>query len=596
MTTNEKISAVRAAMQAAGAHAYYVPSSDAHMSEYLPDHWKCRAWLSGFSGSAGTLVITETESALWTDGRYFIQAARQLAGSEIQLMKMAQPNVPTVAEYLAEKLPKNGVLALDGSITSAASVKEFTDKCKAKSITVQDVDLISGLWTEARPAVPASTVYALGKEYAGKTAAEKLAEVRSALAKKGASAMLESSLDCVMWLLNIRAADIAYNPFALSYCFITQSKATLFINTARLPAAVRKALSDNGVDVAEYGKLGAFLTAHSQKETLLMAPAATSYACSKAIEANSAFTVLEGADPVQALKGVKNETEIKCLKASHAKDGVAMVRFQMKLEKAMAAGETVTELDVDAWLRALRAAQPLNVGESFDTIAAYGANAAMMHYSAKPESYATLQPKGYLLVDSGAQYLDGTTDITRTYALGALTENEKKYYTLVLKSHIDMAKVTFMSGCTGGNLDIIARSAVWEHGIDYRCGTGHGVGFLGGVHEGPQSLRITNNVKFVPGMTITDEPGIYEEGEVGIRIENELVCVEKMTTDYGTFLGFEPFTYCPIDTTPVQAAMLTDEEISWLNRYHALVYTTLAPMLTEEEKAWLADKTAAIAK
>lgn len=588
MTTNEKIRALREAMCQAGADACCIPTSDEHMSEYLPDHWKCRAWASGFTGSAGTLVITRTASALWTDGRYFIQAARQIEGSEIELMRMREAGVPTVEEYLEQSLPQNGVLALDGSVCSAAGVSGF---CKLKKAPrILDADLITPLWTQDRPAVPASEVYALGVEYAGKTAAEKLAEVRRKLSEKGTDSILLSSLDSIAWLLNIRAADIAYNPFALAFCYVGAQSAVLFINTARVPDEVRRLLAGSDVTLREYDEVTAFMQREAAGR-LLLDSETTSYRLAQAIAQNAAVQTTAGSDPVQALKGVKNETEIRCLKNSHIKDGVAMVRFQRKLEQAMQQGQTVTELDVDAWLRELRAAQPLNIGESFDTIAAYGANAAMMHYSAKPDSFAVLQPRGFLLVDSGAQYLDGTTDITRTYALGELTDREKTFYTLVLKSHIDLALTVFMKGCTGGNIDIMAREAVWRNGIDYRCGTGHGVGFVGGVHEGPQNLRINNNVAFVPGMTVTDEPGIYEEGEVGIRIENELLCVEKMHTEYGDFYGFEPFTYCPIDLAPVLPALLDERETEWLDLYHSGVYRTLEPLLTEEERAWLREKT-----
>ena len=595
MTTNEKICALRTAMQAAGVDAYYLPTSDAHMSEYLPEHWQSRAWMSGFTGSAGTLVVTQSESALWTDGRYFIQAAKELAGSEIQLMKMAQPGVPTVAEFLADQLPHSGVLGMDGNVTADAAVQEFVQKCAAKSVTVKDVDLIAPLW-QGRPAVPASEVFVHEGDYAGKSAGEKLADLRLAMQKEGASAFLVCRLDSAVWLLNIRATDISYNPFALCYVFVSATQAVLFINTARVPAAVRSMLEQNGVELQEYSDVTKYLASYAQQETLLLNGATTNYALALAAKGNAHLTVKEGEDPIQMLKGVKSDHEIACLKQSHAKDGVAMVRFQMRLEAALAAGETVTELMVADWLKELRLAQPLCIGESFNTIAAYGANAAMMHYAATPKSHATLQTKGYLLVDSGAQFLDGTTDITRTYALGALTQEEKRNYTLVLKSHIGLASAVFLEGCSGANLDIMARSPMWKHGLDYRCGTGHGVGFLGGVHEGPHSMRTTNYVKILQGMTVTDEPGYYEEGVMGIRIENELVCVKKMETEYGNFLGFEPFTYCPIDTTPVLVELLQDDELQWLNAYHVLVQTVLVPLLSAEEAAWLATKTAPLTR
>lgn len=593
-TTNEKIALLRQAMQAAGANACLIPSSDPHASEYLPDHWAARSYFSGFTGSVGTLVVTESASALWADGRYFIQAGRQLAGSEVQLQRIGVEGVPTVEEYLAAALSEGQVLALDGMVTPTATVQSLQKALAAKGAVIKSVDLVEGNW-EGRPPVPATPAFLLDVKYAGLSAGEKLARLRAALAEQKAGAMVVTRLDSVAWLLNLRASDIDCTPFALAFCFVTPDDAMLFMDAGRLPAEAAAALSAQGVRVMDYEKLLGTLTGYHHDHTVLVDTAGTNWAIYTALQSNPCFTLAEGCDPVQALKAVKNPTEIENLKAAHAKDGVAMVRFAIWLEAELAAGRTVTEVDVEQILLKLRAAQELNQGASFDTIAAYGANAAMMHYHATPGSCSTLQPKGFLLVDCGGQYLDGTTDITRTYALGELTENECTYYTYVLKSHIDMAKLQFLAGCTGGNLDIIARAPVWAHGIDYRCGTGHGVGFFGGVHEGPHNLRITNNVVFKPGMLVTDEPGIYEEGEVGIRIENELVCVEREKNQYGQFLGFEAVTYCPIDLTPVRAELLDESEKAWLNAFHQTVYDTLAPRLTAPERAWLAEKTKALA-
>ncbi len=593
-TTNEKIAQLRSAMQAAGANACLIPSSDPHASEYLPAHWAARSYFSGFTGSMGTLVVTDTASALWADGRYFIQAERQIAGSEIQLQKMGVEGVPTVTEYLTNALGEGQVLALDGMVTPTATVQELQKALAKKGASILSVDLVEGNW-EDRPAAPSTPAWLLEERYAGLAAAKKLEQLRKALADQGASAMVVARLDSVAWLLNLRASDLDCTPFALAYCFVTATSATLFIDQSRLPQEAADELRRQGVSIEDYDRLLGTLTGYHHDRTILVDTAGTNWAVYKALEENPCFTLLPGADPIQALKGVKNPVEIENLKNAHVKDGVAMVRFQIWLEEQMAAGATVTEVDVDHKLAELRAAQPGNLGTSFDTIAAYGPNAAMMHYHATPDNCTTLQPKGFLLVDSGAQYVDGTTDITRTYALGELTENERNYYTYVLKSHIDIAKVQFLSGCTGGNLDIMARAAVWKHGIDYRCGTGHGVGFVGGVHEGPQSLRVNNHVAFKPGMTITDEPGIYEEGEVGIRIENELVCEERVKNQYGQFLGFASITYCPIDLTPVRRELLDAEEVEWLNAFHAATYEALAPHLTEAEAAWLAEKTQPLA-
>ena len=594
LSTNEKTALLRAAMKAAGANACLIPSSDPHISEYLPAHWSARRYFSGFTGSVGNLVVTETASALWVDGRYFVQAAHQLEGSEIVLQKMGVEGVPTLLEYLTDALGEGQVLAVDGMVTATSTMKELQAALAKKGASVKSVDLVEGNWPD-RPAVPASEAFLLDEVYAGRSTADKLADLRAELAKQEAGAMVVCRLDSVAWLLNLRANDLDNTPFALAYCFVTPDDAILFINTARLPAEAVEALSRQGVRVTDYDHLLGALTGYHHDQTVLVDEAGTNWAVYSALKGNPVFTLKAGEDPIQALKAVKNPVEIENLKKVHVKDGVAMVKFQMWLEEKMAAGEAVTEVDVDEKLMALRGEQALNIGVSFDTIAAYGANAAMMHYHATPGNCTTLAPKGFLLVDCGGQYLDGTTDITRTYALGELTDNERTWYTYVLKSHIDLAKLQFLSGCTGGNLDVIARAPVWAHGIDYRCGTGHGVGFVGGVHEGPQNLRITNHTVFKPGMIVTDEPGIYEEGEVGIRIENELLCCARVKNQYGQFLGFEPITCCPIDLTPVRPELLDADEKEWLNAFHQMVREKLTPHLSAAEAAWLAEKTKPLA-
>ena len=594
LSTNEKIVLLRAAMKAAGANACLIPSSDPHISEYLPAHWSARRYFSGFTGSVGNLVVTETASALWVDGRYFVQAAHQLEGSEIVLQKMGVEGVPTLLEYLTDALGEGQVLAVDGMVTATSTMKELQAALAKKGASVKSVDLVEGNWPD-RPAVPASEAFLLDEAYAGRSTADKLADLRAELAKQEAGAMVVCRLDSVAWLLNLRANDLDNTPFALAYCFVTPDDAILFINTARLPAEAVEALSRQGVRVTDYDHLLGALTGYHHDQTVLVDEAGTNWAVYSALKGNPVFTLKAGEDPIQALKAVKNPVEIENLKKVHVKDGVAMVKFQMWLEEKMAAGEAVTEVDVDEKLMALRGEQALNIGVSFDTIAAWGANAAMMHYHATPGNCTTLAPKGFLLVDCGGQYLDGTTDITRTYTLGELNDNERTYYTYVLKSHIDMAKLQFLNTCTGGNLDVIARAPVWAHGIDYRCGTGHGVGFVGGVHEGPQNLRITNHTVFKPGMIVTDEPGIYEEGEVGIRIENELLCCARVKNQYGQFLGFEPITCCPIDLTPVRPELLDADEKEWLNAFHQMVREKLTPHLSAAEAAWLAEKTKPLA-
>lgn len=595
MTTNEKLAVLRAAMAKEGAAACLIPSSDPHISEYLPAHWSARRYFSGFTGSVGTLVVTRDKSALWVDGRYFVQAEKQLSGSEIELQRISLPGVPTVTEYLKNALGAGDVLALDGGIASTALFKELQTALAEKGASVRDLDLASPNWP-GRPPVPATPAWLLSEQYAGQPAAEKLARLRKQLTEAGATAQVVTRLDSTAWLLNLRAADLECTPFALAWCWVTQADATLFIDGSRLPAEARQGLEAQGIAVREYGQLLEILAAHTAPETVLVEEAGTNYAIYNALTENPALTIKAGEDPIQAMKSVKSEAELTNIRHAHEKDGAAMVRFQMALEAALAAGQPLTEWDIGGMLAAERAKEEGYLMESFAPIAAYGGNAAMMHYQATEESHAALEPHGFLLVDTGGQYLDGTTDITRTYPLGPLTEEEKTWYTLVLKSHIGMARAVFLEGCTGGNLDILARSTVWRQGIDYRCGTGHGVGFVGGVHEGPQNLRINNNVKFQPGMTITDEPGIYETGKVGIRIENELTCVQLMETEYGRFFGFEPITYCPIALAAVRPELLNADEVRWINEYHAMVYATLAPRLDEAQRAWLAQKTAPLAQ
>ena len=595
MTTAEKIKKLQESMKHAGVDGYLIPSSDPHMSEYLPTHYEARSWFSGFNGSAGTLAVTADKAALWTDGRYFIQAENQIKGSGIILMRMKEPGVPTVEEWLSAELPSDGVMGMDGMITSMENISLFEKAFQQKRITLKDVDLVTPIW-EGRPALPATDAWILDQKYAGKTPSEKLTLVRSALQKEAADAMLVSRLDDNAWLLNLRASDIEFNPFAMSFCMILPKDAFLFIDENRLPESARSYLTGEGVTIRPYTEIIPAIQSIRETVTMLYEASGTSYTLCEAMKSNPKITAKKGTDPIQLLKGVKNETELSSMKNAHIKDGVAMVRFAIELEEKMANHIPVSEVDVDEMMRRHRLEQENCLGESFGTIAAYGANAAMMHYHPTKENHSILEEKGFLLVDCGGQYLDGTTDITRTYALGEPTEEEKDYYTLVLRSHIRMARTVFKAGLPGKNLDIAAREPFWERGLDYRCGTGHGVGFVGGVHEGPQSLNDRNTTPFEEGMTITDEPGIYEEGKIGIRIENELVCKKAFETEYGKFLCFEPITYCPIDTKAVDASKLSWEEVQWLNDYHEMVLQTLTPYLNEKELSWLAKACAPVVK
>ena len=595
-TVPERIAALRAAMEANGVAAYLIPVGDPHSSEYLPDHYTSLTYFSGFHGENSNFVVTRTESALWADGRYFVQAEKELAGTEIQLQRMGEPGVPTVEEYCANVLAEGEALGLCGLTASCELVNKLREKLDAKGAVIKTLNLEDELWVEGRPALPTPPAWVLSKEYAGFSPAEKLTQLREKLAKEGCTAQLVGRLDNLAWLLNLRAMDIECTPYAVAYCYVTPDRAVLFINTSRVTAEAKAELEANGVTLAEYDDVLNFLAAETEPQTVLAESATVNYAVYQVLEQNPALTVKNAADPLLPLKGVKNETELAHLKEAHIRDGVAMVRFQIELEQRLAAGEELTELTIDEILHKYRSAQDKFLVESFGTIAAYGANAAMMHYHATPEDHAKLERKGFLLVDSGATYMDGTTDITRTYPLGELTEDERLFYTWTLQSHIDIAKAVWLDYCDGHMLDTIARQPLWQHLINYRCGTGHSVSFVGNVHEGPHALNGRNTTVFQPGMIVTDEPGVYETDLVGIRIENELECYHKADNQYGTFLAFRPVTFVPIDTSPLVPGVLNQEQLDWLNAYHREVFAKLAPRLNEDERDWLAKKCAAIGK
>ena len=593
-TVPERLAALRAAMKANGVDVYLIPVGDPHSSEYLPDHYTSLTYFSGFHGENSNFVVTMTESAVWADGRYFVQAEKEIAGTEIQLMKMGEPGVPTVEEYCAKVVPEGGKLGLCGLTASCALVNSVKKALETKNAAIKTLFLEDELWTEGRPALPATPAWILPKEYAGFSPAEKLGQLRAKLAELGCTAQLVGKLDNLAWLLNLRAMDIECTPYAMAYCYVTPDRAVLFIHTARVTPEAKAELEANGVTLAEYDSVLDFMAAETEPQTVLAESATVNYAVYQVLENNPALTVKDLADPLLPMKGVKNEVELTHDKEAHLRDAVAMVRFQIELEKRLEAGEELTELTVDEILHKYRSATDKFIVESFGTIAAYGGNAAMMHYHATPEDHAKLQRKGFLLVDSGATYMDGTTDITRTYPLGELTEDERLFYTWTLQCHIDIARAVWLDYCDGHMLDTIAREPLWRHLINYRCGTGHSVSFVGNVHEGPHSLNGRNTTVFQPGMIITDEPGVYEAGQVGIRIENELECYHKADNQYGTFLAFRPLTFVPIATSPVVPGVLTRDELDWLNAYHREVFEKLAPRLNEEERDWLAKKCAAI--
>ena len=593
-TVPERLAALRAAMKANGVDVYLIPVGDPHSSEYLPDHYTSLTYFSGFHGENSNFVVTMTESAVWADGRYFVQAEKEIAGTEIQLMRMGEPGVPTAEEYCGKVLPEGGTLGLCGLTANCALVNNLKKELEPKHGSIKTLFLEDELWVEGRPARPATPAWILPKEYAGFSPAEKLEQLRGKLKEQGCTAQLVGKLDNLAWLLNLRAMDIECTPYAMAYCYVTPSRAVLFIDQARVTPEAKAELEANGVTLADYDSILDGMAAETEPQTVLAESATVNYAVYQVLENNPALTVKDAADPLLAMKGVKNEVELAHLRESHLRDAVAMVRFQIELENRLASGEQLTELTVDEILHKYRSADDKFLVESFGSIAAYGGNAAMMHYHATPEDHAVLQRKGFLLVDSGATYLDGTTDITRTYPLGELTEDERLFYTWTLQCHIDIAKAVWLDYCDCHMLDTIAREPLWRHLINYRCGTGHSVSFVGNVHEGPHALNGRNTTLMRPGMIVTDEPGVYEAGEVGIRIENEIECYHKADNQYGTFLAFRPITFVPIATSPIVPGVLDKEQIAWLNDYHRKVFEQLAPRLTEDERAWLAEKCAAI--
>ena len=593
-TVPERLAALRAAMKANGVDVYLIPVGDPHSSEYLPDHYTSLTYFSGFHGENSNFVVTMTESAVWADGRYFVQAEKEIAGTEIQLMRMGEPGVPTAEEYCGKVLPEGGTLGLCGLTANCALVNNLKKELEPKHGSIKTLFLEDELWVEGRPARPATPAWILPKEYAGFSPAEKLEQLRGKLKEQGCTAQLVGKLDNLAWLLNLRAMDIECTPYAMAYCYVTPNRAVLFIDQARVTPEAKAELETNGVTLADYDSILDGMAAETEPQTVLAESATVNYAVYQVLENNPVLTVKDAADPLLAMKGVKNEVELAHLRESHLRDAVAMVRFQIELENRLASGEQLTELTVDEILHKYRSADDKFLVESFGTIAAYGGNAAMMHYHATPEDHAVLQRKGFLLVDSGATYMDGTTDITRTYPLGELTEDERLFYTWTLQCHIDIAKAVWLDYCDCHMLDTIAREPLWRHLINYRCGTGHSVSFVGNVHEGPHALNGRNTTLMRPGMIVTDEPGVYEAGEVGIRIENEIECYHKADNQYGTFLAFRPLTFVPIATSPIVPGVLDKEQIAWLNDYHRKVFEQLAPRLTEDERAWLAEKCAAI--
>lgn len=590
---NQRLESLREVMKREHLAAFIFPSTDAHQSEYVADHWMGRAWISGFDGSAGTAVVTMHSAALWTDSRYFLAAEEQLKGTEFQLMKLKIPGTLSIAEWLGKELQDvdSPEVGLDGWVNSYSSTSGLiADLRKAGGVTVRtNFDPLEEIWKD-RPSIPLKPVEIQPMEFAGEDVSSKIKRIRLALRAQHADGMLVSALDDIAWTLNLRGTDVHCVPVFVSYLLIASDKVSLFVDEAKVSSEIRAYLESNGVSIYKYNKVEEGLKAYSEYNILLDGNE-TSYYLWKAVRCQE---IVQASSPIPAMKAVKNEAEIAGYHSAMLKDGVAMVKFLKWLLPAVEAGGE-TEISIDKKLTALRAEQKLFRDISFDTIAGYQAHGAIVHYEATPETDIPLKPEGLLLLDSGAQYQDGTTDITRTIALGPITEEMKHIYTLVLKAHIQLELAKFPDGASGTQLDALGRECMWREGFNFLHGTGHGVGSYLSVHEGPHQIRM----EYMPtplraGMTLTDEPGLYLAGKFGVRIENTVLLSDYMKTEFGKFLQIEPLTLCPIDTAPIDLAMLMPEELAWLNEYHAKVYAELAPYLDEEEKKWLENATKAI--
>lgn len=585
-----RLARLRELMKREHLSAFIFPSTDAHQSEYVADHWRGREWISGFNGSAGTAVVTMKSAALWTDSRYFLAAEEQLEDTEYQLMRLKMEGTPTIAEWLGKELQdvQSPEVGLDGMVNSYNYVKDLSYSLrKLGGITLRtNLDPLEQIW-ENRPSLPANPVEIQPLEYAGETLASKVVRIRKSLRELHADGMLVSALDDIAWTLNLRGTDVHCNPVFVSYLLIESDKVSLFVDDNKLSPEVKLYLQDNQVSLYNYNKVEKCLKSYSEYNILLDGDE-TSYYLWKTVKCQE---IVAAASPIPAMKAVKNEAEIEGYRSAMLKDGVAMVKFLKWLKPAVEAGGQ-TEISIDEKLTSLRAEQKLFRDISFDTIAGYAQHGAIVHYEATPETDVVLKPEGLILIDSGAQYQDGTTDITRTIALGPVSEEMKHIYTLVLKAHIQLELVKFPDGASGTQLDAVGRECMWREGYNFLHGTGHGVGSYLCVHEGPHQIRM----ELMPtplraGMTLTDEPGLYLAGKFGVRIENTVLISDYMSTEFGKFLQIEPLTLCPIDTTPIDVDMLLPEEIDWLNAYHHSVYEKLSPFLDEEEKIWLENAT-----
>ena len=592
MKITERIAKLKELMKERGIDYYIIPSADYHQSEYVGDYFKGREWISGFTGSAGTVVVTQNEVGLWTDGRYFIQAEKQLQGSGITLFKMGEEGVPTFIQYIVNNIQSGETLGFDGKVLATNTVLDFEAKLKDKKVNFNfEFDLVGEIWRD-RPSLPASQVFVLEEKFTGESVEKKLTRVRNILEEENCDVNIITSLDDIAWIFNIRGNDVKNNPVNLAYAAITVDKAVLYIGEEKLNSEVEKYLYKNGVEVRDYFEIYEDMERVSNSNIIMMDLNKVNYTIFKKL--NPEIKVINRSNPSTIMKACKNKVELENLRNSHVKDGVAVTKFMYWLKNSIGK-EEITEMSATQKLESFRKEQELYIEPSFDTIAAYESNAAMMHYKSTPETDRRLEAKNLFLVDSGGQYFDGTTDITRTFILGECSEELKKHFTLVLKGMINLSKVKFLYGVTGTNLDILARQALWNIGIDYKCGTGHGVGFLLNVHEGPQGIRVQYNSQVLEeGMNVTNEPGVYIAGSHGIRLENELIVQKAEKTEFGQFMKFETMTYAPLDLDGVIKELLSKEEIEYLNNYHQMVYEKVSPYLTLEEKEWLKEYTRVI--
>ncbi|MDE6314899.1 MAG: aminopeptidase P family protein [Muribaculaceae bacterium] len=586
-----RLEAMRAAMRAASVSATIIPHTDPHQSEYLAEHWQVRQWLSGFTGSAGTLVITSDKALLWTDSRYFLQAAQQLDGTGIELMKEGLPETPSIEDWLCASLPADSVVGVDGMVFPLVGVRRLDSRLRDAGLSLDTAFApIDSLWT-SRPALPDDSVFVHDVKYAGENSADKISRILAKAASQGANAMFISALDEIAWILNIRSSDVECNPVATAFLYLGDNSRVLFINENKIDDNVRAYLAGCGVDIAPYDHVSRFLALLPESAQVLVEPARNCFTLATVIGAKA----VEGTSPVAMAKAVKNPVQIEGVRAAMARDGVALVKLFMEIERRLASGETITELDVETLGTKYRAESPMFVDNSFGMIAGYGPHGAIVHYSATQESSSTIRPEGLLLVDSGAQYLDGTTDITRTVCLGTPTPQERTDFTLVMKGHIALGSAIFPEGTRGDQLDALARQFLWQRGLTYLHGTGHGVGHFLNVHEGPQSIRLNHvDVALTPGMITSNEPGLYRAGIHGIRCENLVLCVpsDVSNEEFGHFNRFETLTVFPFDLQLFDTGIMTDSEIAWVNAYHQHVRQTIMPLLeTDAQRQWLTAKT-----